>query len=89
LEFCRADDRFDIHLEDDGSPHMYTLMKSEKMEYQSGATGSRAYEQVEVGQYVHFLDAVAACDKANREHADWHYLMNDSGKELYNGSWID
>jgi len=68
---------------------MFTLMKSEKMDYQSSATRSRAYEQKEVGQYVHFLDAVAACDEANREHADWHYVMNDSGKEFYNGSWID
>jgi len=68
---------------------MYRLMKSEKMGYQSSATGSRAYAQKEMGRYAHFLDAVAACDQANRGHTDWHYVMNASGKEFYKGSWID
>ena len=68
---------------------MYRLMKSEKLGYQISATGTPAYAQKEIGRYVHFLDAVAACDKANRGHADWHYVMNASGKEFYKGSWID
>jgi hypothetical protein len=59
------------------------------MEYQSGATGSRAYEQKKVRRYADFAVALEACDKANQEHPDWHYVMNDSGKEFYNGSWID
>ena len=68
---------------------MYTLMRSEQTKLESRAPGSRTYEQRKVGQYAHFLDAVAACDQANREHTSRHYLMNDSGKEFYGNTWID
>jgi len=68
---------------------MYTLMKSEQTKLESSATGSRAYEQKKVGQYADFDVALEACDQANRAHTDRHYVMNDSGKEFYNGSWID
>lgn len=68
---------------------MYTLMKSEQTKLGSRATGPRAYEQVEVAWYGNFLDAIAACDQANRERTDRHYVMNDSGKEFYADTWID
>jgi hypothetical protein len=68
---------------------MYTLMKSEQAKPGSNATGSREYEQKKVAQYADFDAAVAACDQANREHPDRHYLMNDSGKEFYADNWID
>jgi hypothetical protein len=77
------------HLEEDGSLDMYTLMKSEQTMLESRAAGSRAYEQKKVGQYARFLDAVVACDQANREQTDRHYVMNDSGQEFYGDTWID
>jgi hypothetical protein len=68
---------------------MYTLMRPEQTKLESRAPGSRAYEQHKVGQYADFDVALDACDQANREHTSRYYLMNDSGKEFYNGSWID
>ena len=68
---------------------MYTLMKSERTKLDSSAIGFRAYEQEQVAQYADFYDAAAACDQANREHTDRHYLLNDAGKELYADAWID
>jgi hypothetical protein len=68
---------------------MYTLMKSEQTKLDSRAARSRTYEQRKVGQYARFLDAVAACEQANREQTDRHYVMNDSGQEFYGDTWID
>jgi len=68
---------------------MYTLMKSEQIKFGNSATGPRAYEQKEVGQYVEFETILAACSKANRQLKARHYVMNDSGKEYYADSWID
>jgi len=68
---------------------MYTLMKSEQRKLKGGARELQRYEQKKVAQYADFDDAVTACDEANRERADWHYVMNELGKEFYDGSWID
>ena len=89
LESHRAGDALNAHLEIDGQLFKLTLMKSEQPKLGRRATGSRAYDQVEVAWYVHFLDAVAACDQANREHTDRHYVMKDSGKEFYAGTRVD
>ena len=68
---------------------MYTLMKSEQTRLGDGAAGSRGYKQKEVARYADFDSAVAACDKANRGVKARHYLLNDSGRELYADIWID
>jgi cellobiose-specific phosphotransferase system component IIA len=68
---------------------MYILMKSEQTKLGYGAAKSQAYEQKEVAHYADFDAAVAACDKANREIRTRHYVLNDSGQELYAGTWID
>ena len=64
-------------------------MKSEQIKFENGTTGSRAYEQKEVGQYVELETVLAACSKANQKLKARHYVMNDSGKEYYADSWID
>jgi hypothetical protein len=68
---------------------MFTLMKSEQTKAWNGSNGPPAYEQKGVAEYGTFDAAVAACEKANRELKDRHYVMNDSGKESYEDTWID
>jgi hypothetical protein len=68
---------------------MYTLMKSEQTMLGRPAPGSScAYDQIEVAQYVDFDDAIAASDAANLARKSRYYVMNGSGKEYYNGTWI-
>jgi len=68
---------------------MFTLMKSEQTRISQGPPGSRAYEQRRVAEYAKFADAIAACNDANRELTARHYVLNESGKELYADTWID
>jgi hypothetical protein len=53
---------------------MFTVMKSEKTKAWNGQTGPRTYEQKGVAEYGTFDAAMAACDKANRELKDRHYV---------------
>jgi len=69
--------------------HMYTVMKSEQAALGIPTKGANTYEQKEVAQYPLFDDALAACEKANRESQSRHYLMNESGQEYYALVWID
>lgn len=68
---------------------MYTVMKSEQTALGIATKGVSTYEQREVARYPLFVDALAACEKANRESQSRHYLMNESGKEYYALVWID
>ncbi|MBK1721825.1 hypothetical protein [Thiocystis violacea] len=68
---------------------MYTLMRSEPLAGQDAATRSRAFEQQEVADFSDLEEAMAACDAANRERQARHYVMDPSGRELYQGAWID
>jgi hypothetical protein len=68
---------------------MYTLMKSQPNTLEDAVTRSPAHMQKEVARYVAFDEAVAACEKRNREGSSRHYVMNKSGKEYYAGVWID
>jgi hypothetical protein len=68
---------------------MYTLMKSKPTTLEHGATGSPAHTQKEVAKYAVLDDAVAACEKCNREVSSRHYVVSESGKEYYAGVWLD
>jgi len=48
---------------------MYTLMKSQPTTLENGTRGSRVHTQKELAKYTAFDDAVAACEKGNREAA--------------------
>jgi hypothetical protein len=41
-----------------------------------------------VAQYADFDDAITARDTANISLAARHYVMNDLGREYYDGTWI-
>jgi hypothetical protein len=73
----------------DTADHMYTLMKSERAKLGRPVPGSAyAYDQVEVAQYADFHEAIKARDAANLALKSRHYVINDSGREYYNGTWI-
>jgi hypothetical protein len=72
-----------------GRKHMYTLMKCKRSKAGRPAPGATsAYVQVEVAQYADFDDAITARDTANVSLASRHYVMNESGREYYDGTWI-
>ena len=68
---------------------MYRLMKSVPLGLRNAAERSQAFEQQEVADFDDLTQALAACERANRESLARHYLMSPSGKELYEGHWID
>lgn len=68
---------------------MYTLVKSERTKVGRFVPGSScAYDQIKVAEYANLDEAVTARDEANLALKSRHYLMNDSGREYYNGIWI-
>ncbi|AGA90318.1 hypothetical protein Thimo_1535 [Thioflavicoccus mobilis 8321] len=67
---------------------MYRLMKSERQS-SAEASGRQLYQQTVVATFDDLEEAVAACLRANQTSRARHYLLDDSGKELYGGAWID
>ena len=51
--------------------------------------GIKVQDQQEVAQFSAFENAVEECYVANGRLCDCHYVMNASGKEYFQGSWID
>ena len=66
---------------------MYTLMKSEKSNFGYGVKRPPGYKQMVVGKFALLSDAMAACKNANQQFEDMHYIMNEFGKEYYDGKW--
>lgn len=69
---------------------MYRLMKSEKFHLHSVVSGTlSSYRQVQVHQFQQFGAALTACEVYNDKSELRHYILNELGKEYYNGAWID
>lgn len=69
---------------------MYHLIKSEKSILANSACGSMSsYNQIQVDQFQQFSAALIACEAANDKDGFRHYILNASGEEYYEGSWID
>ncbi len=69
---------------------MYRLMMSEKLNFGHVGSGSMSlYHQIQIEQFQGFGAALTACETANNNSGLHYYLLNDSGKEYYEGSWID
>ena len=69
---------------------MYRLMKSEKTPLDPVVSGSvSAYRQIQVDQFRQFVGALTACEAANDKDGFRHYVLNESGQEYYEGTWID
>ncbi len=73
----------------DTANYMYTLMKSERTKHRRAAPGSScAYDQIEVARFADLGEAIKARDAANLALKPRHYVINESGREYYNGTWI-
>ena len=69
---------------------MYRLMKSEKTALDPMVLRSMSsYRQIEVGQFRQCAVALTACEAANDKDGFRHYVLNESGQEYYDGTWID
>ena len=69
---------------------MYTLLKSEIIPLQHAVSESvPSYRQVQLHQFVQLEAALTACQMFNDKPGPRHYVINRSGKEYYNGEWID
>ncbi len=69
---------------------MYRLMKSEKFVLDHPLSGPMSlYRQLEVDQFRQFRAALTACEAANGTVGSRYYVLNESGEEYYDGSWIN
>jgi hypothetical protein len=69
---------------------MFRLMKSEKLPLDRVNSGSvSSCRQIQVTQFQRFNTALIACGVANGNGESFHYILNESGKEYYGGTWID
>ena len=73
-----------------GTQEMYRLMRSEKFTLDHVVSGlMSSHRQTKIGHYERFPAAQAACELANGKGRRRHYVVNDSGQEYDNGTWID
>ena len=69
---------------------MYHLMKSNKFTLDHLVSGlMSSYRQTEIGHFQQFRAALGACEVANNEGRSRFYVLNESGQEYYDGTWID
>jgi hypothetical protein len=61
-------------------------MVSEKLIH---AYKTDVYQQTEMDHFFHFHTALEARDLANKDNKSRFYILNESGQEYYNSSWID
>lgn len=69
---------------------MYTLIKSEMIPFHHAVSETvPSYRQVQLHQFVQLEVALTACQMFNDKSESRHYVINGSGKEYYEGEWID
>lgn len=69
---------------------MYRLMQSAKFTLEHSTLGPMSsFRQRPIGQYRQIRTALAACEKANAQGRNRHYVLDDAGREYYRGAWID
>lgn len=69
---------------------MYRLMKSEKHLLEHMVSGTMvSYLHIQLRQFPKLGAALAACQAANDTTDTWHYVLDATGKEYYQGTWID
>jgi hypothetical protein len=65
-------------------------MKSEKITLDHVISGQMSsYRHMEIRHFHQFRAALGACEVANNEGRSRYYILNESGKEYYDGTWID
>lgn len=69
---------------------MYRLFRSEPIPCHGAVLNvSPLYRQVQLHQFQKLEAALCACDIYNTKPGSRHYILNDTGRKLYDGQWID
>jgi hypothetical protein len=69
---------------------MYTLIKSQEIPFHHELSkNALSYRQVQLHQFVQLEAALTACEMFNDKSGPRHFVINGSGKEYYEGEWID
>jgi len=69
---------------------VYPLIKSEKFTIDYAISGlMSSYRQIEIDCFQQFDSALQVCEAANNKGMSRFYILNKSGQEYYNGSWIE
>ncbi len=69
---------------------MYHLMKSEKFTLDHVISGPMSsYRHTAIRHFGKFRAALGACEVANNKGRSRYYVLNESGQEYYDGTWID
>lgn len=69
---------------------MYRLVKSEVTPLHHAASKTESpYRQVQLHHFQKLEAALTACAIYNDKLGSRHYVTNESGKEYYEGIWID
>jgi hypothetical protein len=69
---------------------MYRLMKSEKITVSHLDSGSVSiYRQIQVSKFQKLSDALVTCNTASDNAGTRYFILNELGKEYYEGAWID
>lgn len=69
---------------------MYNIVKSEMISFHHVTSKPVIpYRQVQVNQFQKFKAALIACEIYNHKSCSRYYITNESGKEYYEGTWID
>jgi hypothetical protein len=69
---------------------MYQLIKSERIPFHEAVSKTvPLYRQVQLNQFQKLEAALTACELYNDKPGLRHYVINESGKEYYDGTWID
>ncbi|MCK5190493.1 MAG: hypothetical protein KAR12_10625 [Methylococcales bacterium] len=69
---------------------MYTLIKSEIIPLHHAVSENvLSYRQVQLHQFMQLEAALTACQMFNDKQGSRHYVINESGKEYYDGIWIE
>jgi len=69
---------------------MYQLIKSEIIPFHHAVSKAvPIYRQVQLHQFQQLEAALTACEIYNDKSGPRHYVINESGKEYYEGIWVD
>jgi len=69
---------------------MFNLIKSEIIPFHHAIPEDvPTYRRVKVHQFEQLEAALTACEMFNDKSGPRHYVINGSGKEYYEGIWID
>lgn len=78
------------HVVCNGDTLMYRLMKSEKVTLSHLDSRSVSYyRQIQVSKFQKLSDALLSCETVSDNAGTRYFILNEKGKEYYEGTWVD